>query len=513
MKKATYDFDMKRKYHGKLEEFIAHHLRRELRDPAARKHLKVACFPGHEGLEVLNVYDRLGIERENVVGIEANEAAADELKAMDLGIRIFKGMDYEFFEQDHKDFPTRFDVVNLDYQGYMDNNKFYTLKLLVGRPILKPISVLGTNFLGKREISHKYGAAVSNLYFSHLNRLLLEAEAKKDEREIKRLSEEIEGIINSAKEAKIGDTRSDGITTSIITVLGAGRDPIELLPIKREMIKYFSDKSMKEFLKQYDAATTQRERTEILWSAKNIMLSDLLMAEIQAIVRQSQIARAMPIVEERADAVACYLLQPLLGFHKAVGLCRGKYISDNGAPMFFDLFHIKRYDVTAWEKRQEIVVHNGRLGVYLPVEPKDMIKFAENVFRPQARTKYPPIAELLPPRELLGSSYRKKERIVEDGLEVLTKQEALELLRADCTPEEINECYVGFTIDELKRMELKLHPTIESKEAAYDIIKELRDSGIEVDTAYIKANYNVSPEIETRLPAYIAHDTMRRKKK
>jgi len=520
MKKETYNFDMKRKYHGKLEEFIAHTLRRKLGDPATRKYLKVACFPGHEGLEVLNVYDRLGIERENIVGIEADEEAADELEALNLGIRIFRGLDYEFFEQEHEGFPTRFDVVNLDYQGYMDDNKCYTLKLLVGRPVLKPVSVLGTNFLGKREVDHRYGAAVNNLSISHLNRLLLEADAKRDEGEIRRLSEEIEKIVDFAQEAKIGDARSDGITTSIINILGAGKDPVELLPIKRELINSSSSssssgesvKTFKTFLKRYDAATTQRERTEILWSAENIMLSDLLMAEIQAIVRQSQIANVMPSVGESADAVACYLLQPLLGFHKAVRLYRGKYISDNGAPMLFDLFHVMRYDVTAWEKRPEVAVYDGRVGVYLPVEPVEIVQFVANVFRPQARTKFPPIAEFLPSRELLGSSYGTKQKKVGGGLEIITRLEALELLGADCTPEEIAECYKRFTVDELDGLKLELRPTIENKEIAYAVIRELRDSGVEVNTGYLKSNYVVPNEIKAKLPAYIAHDTMRRKK-
>jgi len=515
VRKDSYNFDMKRKYRQKLEEFIAHALRRELKDPKRRKSLTVACFPGHEGLEILNVYDKLGIERENIVGIEAKPDIAAEISDLNLGIRVFEGYDYEFFEQDHEGFPNRFDVVNLDYQGYLDEDKRYALVLILGRPVLKPIGVLGINCLGKRERDNVYGLALNNLRYSCKDRELIEAVLTGDKEKAKKLSAEVHSIIQKSKNYNLGDSRSDGLTAFLLTSMSTAKDQVELMGVKREMLEKLPTikEIIPDLLEQYDAAKTQHERTRVLRSPANNFLTNILMADLQSVIRTSRIGQLYGDNESLVGVIASYLIQPEVEFKKVTNLYRGKYISDKRAPMFFDFFRVVRYDVTAWEKRPKIeIFRNDHLGVHLPFDTPSIVDFVTKAVRPQAMPKYFPLAGTLPERVMLGSSYKPESNLEGSGLEIITREEALEFLQADCTPAEIAECYSGFTVVELEAMTEELKPVIDSKETAYQVIKDHRDKGIEVNAAYLLENCRVKPELESRLPAYIAWDTMHRQK-
>lgn len=79
--------------------------------------VKVLCFPGIDAVEVFEVYDALGIPRQNIVGLERERKVAEELERKNLGIKVVHRTVEDYVaEQKNLDF----DVVSLDYVGPID---------------------------------------------------------------------------------------------------------------------------------------------------------------------------------------------------------------------------------------------------------------------------------------------------------------------------------------------------------------------------------------------------------
>ena len=52
------------------------------------KDLQVLCFPGIDATEVFQVYDSLGIPRENITGLERDPYVAEQIERKNLGIKM-----------------------------------------------------------------------------------------------------------------------------------------------------------------------------------------------------------------------------------------------------------------------------------------------------------------------------------------------------------------------------------------------------------------------------------------
>jgi hypothetical protein len=105
-------------------------------------------FPGEDALE-LKVYDKLGIPRENLVGLEYDVEYYEKLKKKKLGIRMTdEPMDaLDFF----KETDEKFSFVNLDYTGQLNTKVVNTIRDIAGRQALKENSLFGLTVYGKRE--------------------------------------------------------------------------------------------------------------------------------------------------------------------------------------------------------------------------------------------------------------------------------------------------------------------------------------------------------------------------
>ena len=130
----------------RIREFIGSNLDR---DPSQ---IMVACFPGAEalgeaGLEITQIYDPLGIERENVVGLERVTKRAKRLKEASMGIQVENKLDFNYFQHTFK----KFDVISLDYTSYFGDNQRYSLDVIAARGLLNPGGILVTNYYGARE--------------------------------------------------------------------------------------------------------------------------------------------------------------------------------------------------------------------------------------------------------------------------------------------------------------------------------------------------------------------------
>lgn len=76
--------------------------------------LQVLCFPGVDAAEIYQVYDPLGIPRENVTGLERDPKVAHELEKKKLGIRIINHDVVDYIAAQDR---IGFDIVSLDYTG------------------------------------------------------------------------------------------------------------------------------------------------------------------------------------------------------------------------------------------------------------------------------------------------------------------------------------------------------------------------------------------------------------
>ena len=142
--KSHYD-PAKEKWREAWYQFVRKHRHSLRRSP---QDWQVVFFPGEEALEV-DVYDRLKIPRENLLGLERDPKVHEKLRKKKLGIRLtdepVDALDY-FRQSDEK-----FEIINLDYAGTLNLNVARTLAFIVSRQILHENAFFGVTLYGKRE--------------------------------------------------------------------------------------------------------------------------------------------------------------------------------------------------------------------------------------------------------------------------------------------------------------------------------------------------------------------------
>ncbi|MFW5746309.1 MAG: hypothetical protein ACOCWQ_02030 [Nanoarchaeota archaeon] len=142
VQKTSYDFAAKQLYRDTYRKFLASSL---AHIPASQR--RVLCFPGHEGLEITEVYDPLGIPRANIVALEQSPDIAETIRNQFPDITVITQDAYDYFQESHGEFH----AINLDYQGQLKQPEMLTLrKLLMNRSVANG-GVLATNFFGNRE--------------------------------------------------------------------------------------------------------------------------------------------------------------------------------------------------------------------------------------------------------------------------------------------------------------------------------------------------------------------------
>ena len=82
--------------------------------------LRVLCLPGRDAIEIYEIYDPLGIPRENIVGVEMRKDYVKELEAKNLGIQIVPTT-LEAYIAGQNSF--NFDIVSLDYTGVLNHKQ------------------------------------------------------------------------------------------------------------------------------------------------------------------------------------------------------------------------------------------------------------------------------------------------------------------------------------------------------------------------------------------------------
>jgi hypothetical protein len=397
--KTQFDYEAKQAARQKLVNFIIRYYSKD-----ERKHLQMVCFPGAQALDIFRVSDVLGIPRYNVTGIEENREIYKKLEKKDLGINIFHGNDKEFFENTNE----RFDIVSLDYFGTLNLDVWKTLaNSLFGRQVLKPKSILHTNFFGSREkksVKRVYTIPDYSVFSDKV----------------------IDAFIKTQK-------LKDGLSWPIFDILGEREG---------EALQRSKNRSLAEL------------REEITRNIIYMGYMGTLKREIGTGTEQFQflfaIKKRINQLEEQGvpQHLAIYLYLKMCSPYFCEGLERYRYISDDGSPMLTDIFLFNQheewfnYELYPFNIKK---MDNGRHVVNVDDYNINEIDLEHPFVKKNLRhaemvsTYFPKTLELIKPRQFLGSSAKP----------ILLREKAKELIESGVTSEEILQTYRGVARQQL----------------------------------------------------------------
>lgn len=114
---------------------------------------RVLCLAGCEALEILEVYDLLGVPRKNIVCLEQDRKSSNEIRRRNLGIDVRHQTLDEFIDDEGTE---PFDIVSLDFTGQLGRYA-HALQRLRARGRVDDHAIFFTNFCGVREAGASKG--------------------------------------------------------------------------------------------------------------------------------------------------------------------------------------------------------------------------------------------------------------------------------------------------------------------------------------------------------------------
>ncbi len=270
---GLYDYPNKRAWRQKWLEFISSYIER---NHLNSKDLKVLCLPGPEALEIKEVYDRLGIPRQNIVGVEIDKERFDYLQTQAQGARLFNEDILSYLRKTNE----RFDIVMLDMDGFLDKHMFQALQKLFSRGSVNKKAVFGTNFFTTRE-GEEQKEFYSKPLEAELVELLDEDEIKQwqDPEKLKQALCQYNGVnIDSLKKL-----RDYGITGMIVKTL-LGRQLTEVNPAY----------SLLPEQERCNKAEAMLGSNGLL---KTLIYNDHMRSHLQSFLRQVGLGELTPVIE------------------------------------------------------------------------------------------------------------------------------------------------------------------------------------------------------------------------
>ena len=137
--KDSYFIPAKQRLRKQFRKYIKRHFKKKLPD------VKVLCLPGPEMLEIIEIYDKLGIPRENIYSLEREESIYQRLK------RDLPNIYWIDAEKFFKMWEKPFDIVSLDYCATYNDSVDTVLHYIARKRLLNNSGVLFIEFLGARE--------------------------------------------------------------------------------------------------------------------------------------------------------------------------------------------------------------------------------------------------------------------------------------------------------------------------------------------------------------------------
>jgi hypothetical protein len=458
----TYNDPVKALARDKQKEFIRRHFPKKKLEK-----LKVLCFPGaeavgEEALEVREVYDELGVRRENIIGIEANKKKAQRLRDANLGIRVVEALDYDFLG-----YPSRygvsnpcFDVISLDYTSYFGNLQRYTLDLIAGEKILANRGVLVTNYYGAREQGDV-------LEIMQLNHIISQQNWDGTRGMTVDFRREGEKIYSEASLSQIGDIRSQGILDAVISSMNCGRSTIDPLLIPKYFLSLQRVKELEDL--------TKREDLEELGISKGFRSPLERLArhrDVRVINRQDFLNKMFKSLNGRPEIrlTDVFWLKATQGYsledHESYS-----YVSNKKSPMLFDLLYfddhqseISRKGFVEIERVNDVDINLRFLEGLSPKKRFRELEKTEKLLERLSMNMTVPKKE----RVFLGSSASNgscchcntessfgnegedNERVIFEGIPIISKEDAIERLVRGESPREIAENYSGFSVYQLR---------------------------------------------------------------
>ena len=138
---VDYTFETKQLWREEIFQFLNHAI-----GTSSRKNLRVLCLPSPNPLPEIAIYDRLGIDRKNIIGVEGGNSDERRLfsrNAAEAGIQGIVGRLEEIVPQLNQ----KLDIVSLDFLGGLSETNLRMMKQI---PLATKCWTI-TNVLARRE--------------------------------------------------------------------------------------------------------------------------------------------------------------------------------------------------------------------------------------------------------------------------------------------------------------------------------------------------------------------------
>jgi len=431
----TYDDWTKQKSREKLLEFILKYMK------VKPQEAKVLCFPGaerkgEEGLEIFEVYDKAGIQRHNIVGLEYNKKNAKRLEAADLGIIVEPTDAYNYLKTTNN----KFDIISLDYTGQRTWKERDITRYIAGRQLLNKFGIFCTNHFIKREGRKMQESLLDQRFWEVASHYMEPAEMEKKTKEeriqyLEETRKQYQVIVDQLHAGEIDlDIIRRGISMENIQIIASGIT--ELYPSRHIFRNLHSTSDTTRIVSEDESPPLDKivnpkgldadpefpkHKTERGISERSLVV--LLMQK-----------RGWTYDEARAIVGAQAVHYQKGSRIRAVE--RYTYTSNKNAKMLLDMVALSpfRYGLVQAAKRIVDLSPNTEI---VNINPA---RYSKQKLRRELDRIVPAIMEDLffhiPEPVDLGSSWVPKER--------LSKKNAIELLKAGFTSKEICECYSGF---------------------------------------------------------------------
>lgn len=436
----SYNDPVKKLSRVKLREFIKDNLNVPL------EKARVVCFPGaeikgEEGLEIKEIYDPLGIPRENIVGLENNPKSAKRLEAANLGIDVIRCDALNYFERTDKSF----DIINLDYTGQMTWKETDTTRNIVGRGIIDKFGIYCTNHFIKREGANMKRTFLEKIISQDPRRFVafpnegeLNAEEEKSfwESQVQNYNTIVDFI---EKDNLILDALRISITKKNISILQEGT--LEVAPFYhltkdvgdftrgRTVPEEFYKKLKLRKIRGIEANPEYQYQLSKLNAFENQMIHELV---TRGIVKDyaRYLTRIQNIYVQNGKIIR--------------NLKRYKYTSNKNARMLLDCFALAPPRYKLYQQATKIATFSiDKQKIILNPERYTTDKWLKMAKKVASEIEKDTTFEIVVPIDL-GSSWvppKRKEKI--------SKEDAISLLGDGISPTEIVECYSGFSVGQL----------------------------------------------------------------
>lgn len=374
--KDTYDFESKARARVELKNFV----HEKYRKPKDRKNIRVLTLLGHEDHELKQVWDPLGVPRENITVIEYLPKVHEIIKDNNLGVNLFpKATSLEDYIESSSD--KSFDIINIDETSNFNKRQRETLAKIAYNQMLGDNGILATWYLGKRENKSTRGWFEEVFSLDDEEYGCYKEKVRNRSNIISRMISSIfiRGTLNYDHHPLFDEEYFDFFISEYTEKLFP--EVLDLENFSVEKASEFITETFKEFFDNHSFAEISiRER-----------INDILLRNLLPKYKIHQ-----KILEE-------ILYFQHTGSYFSTRQKRFKYVSDNGSPMLVDFNNFEHLDL---KRVINLEIDKGQYRIFWGKNIKKAEKTIEKFL--DARKKCG--GHLLEERIHLGSSFKEKSR-------------------------------------------------------------------------------------------------------